>query len=296
MFGIQIITHPYHDDKDFIKYDFIRDCPKNVNISESGYIINIDGRHYDKFHHTELLIWMFKPKINVMSLELCGFFYNTIGFVPFIKMIGDRMYYDSSADPSFSKVPIFLDVPETISNKLPVMVELMGVLIPKALVKEMRLIQDNVDDVGDLFKFKIEEDYFPEDLKKHVKSALEALLAEYSTTVPVQYLYIYEMLGISLTGSSFIIGDELFPLTVENLKSKGVFRDWCARKCALFTMPGFPKDKWSKLSEDDASYITDNMIEKFKLCDIQCVSWEPGPFEVRIRAYNARKLPINCKN
>jgi hypothetical protein len=290
--SIQIIKKP-HNNNDWVthtyRYSFIKNCPKFVTILDSKLSIFIDEINFYKSVHKELASWV-RKQTNTISLNLCVFFYNTIGFIPFIKLVDDEMYYDPQLDPSVSDISDISDIAGIFKNIKPVMVEFMGIQIPKALVKQMRLIQDNVEDVGNLFKFKIEEDYFPKDLRKHVKPALQVLVGD-NTTTYVRYLYIYEMLGISLADLSFIIGDELFPLTVENLRSKGVFRDWYGGKCRIIKMPSFPVDRCGTLSDSDIEYITDSMIERFNLCSVKCIGpfGFPTPFETRIRTYNAHK-------
>jgi hypothetical protein len=280
--SIQITTHT-HWGIDFNRYAFIRDCPKDVKMSEAGYNVSINGTHYDNLRHKELDHWIHNPASS-MSLDLCRFFYNTIGFVPFVAIHEGEMFYDP---------------PDAIiTHKRPVMAEIMGIRLPKALIKEIRLVQDNVEDLGDVFKFELDKSYFPKELRKHVKPALQALLTN-NTTTYVRHLYIYEMLGISLTGSSFISGEDLFSLTVENLKKTGEFSNWCTGKCTVIKMPVFPIDKRDTLTVDDVEYITDMMIERYWLyifkCDIKskCDWWKlpppPSPFESRIRAYLERK-------
>lgn len=272
------LTHSY-------KYSFIDGCPKSVTILDFEWYIFINETKYSKLEHKELALWVHKQS-NEISLNLCKFFYNTIGFVPFITISDRKKYYDPQSDLSISGISGISGISNISKNTKLVMVELMGIQIPKALVKEMRLIQD----AESVLKFKLKEKYFPKELKKHVKPALQVLLTN-SITTYVRYLYIYEMLGLSLADLSFIITDELFPLTVENLRNKGAFLDWHAGKCKIIKMPGFPVERCGTLSDRDIEYITDNMIERFNLCSVKCIGsfGFPVPFETRIHAYMARK-------
>jgi hypothetical protein len=265
-------------------YRIIRDCPKDVTVTiDGGFVVEVDiNGKLISIRDSELKEWVKSPDNHNITPRLCGVFYDMFGFIPFQgNRSGDYIVcYNRLADPTASSTYVK-------SIKDTIMVEFMGIQLPKAVVKQMRFIRETQEESGTVFSNlkdfepKIEE--FPLEIMNSVLLALRELLIEYrwNYKYPVKYFYIYEMLGIPFsTQKYFINGEDLVELNDNNLMKYCKFYRY-----EVFSMPPFPQV--TTLTTEDVSYITDTMIESFHLWRGFMLTTPSTPFQKRICTYFA---------
>jgi hypothetical protein len=256
---------------------YISECPKDVVIKiddkEAEVEVVVNGKT-SFVRDNDLRYWVEHPDNHLITPKLCDVFYKLLGFIPYTKGYN---IWDKDADPS--QLPNFLSL-----DKPTVMVEFMGMRIPKAVVKQMQFIRETQEESGSVFSNlkdfepKIEE--FPPEIRDDIEPALTTLI-HYRTQATTKYLYIYEMLGIPFTNQAyFISGEDLVELNNSNLIKHGKFYDYYTYSTDRFNTYGT-----NDLSECAVSYITDTMIESFKLYDYVKVCVPPTPFQLRIYRY-----------
>jgi len=267
------------------EYRNISHCPKDIEVTVGHRFdieIVMEGKTQFYVDH-ELEYWL--KNFGEISPRLCGIFHKLFGFIPFMTMNKKSLViWDREKDPTAYPDYQNLDKPTA-------MVQIMGIDLPKAVVIQMGFIRGAQEELGNIFanlkEFEPKLEEFPKYIREHVQPALLMLISKDQSKCLVEYLFVYEMLGIPLTDSNkyFINGEDLIPLNNKNLIKNGKFYGH-----DTFSVPPFPEFR-NRLSHESVSYITDSMIHVYSLHVGIITSVPPTPFQMRIYQYFMKTYP-----